>query len=72
MASVAEVIPAHLLRPERKAEVIEWIKATRVPYRFRRKLLQDWGERVGLTLTAADYRAVTDWKGTTSLATQRT
>lgn len=48
------------MRPERKAAVIEYIKGTSLPSRFRRKLLQDWGAAVGLDLTGADYEAVTE------------
>jgi len=73
MKSLAEQIPKELMRPERKVEVVAWIKATRLPYRFRRGLLQAWAEAVSVKLEAEDYMAVTDWKpGGSSLAGQRT
>jgi hypothetical protein len=40
----AEVIPKELLAPSRKVQVIEYIRATALPSRFRRRLLQDWAE----------------------------
>jgi len=58
MASVAEVIPSHLLRPERKAEVIAWLRASALPRRFKRRLLQEWGEAVGVELKGEDYQKV--------------
>ena len=73
MASLAEQIPKELLAPEKKAQVIEYIRATSLPSRFRRRLLQDWAEAVGVKLEAEDFMAVTDWKpGGSSLAGQRT
>jgi hypothetical protein len=59
MASTAEQIPVELRRPERKQAVIEWIRNTALPSRFKRKLLQDWGELVGVELEGGDYEAVT-------------
>jgi len=72
VASLADVIPVELRSPAQKAAVIAWIKATKVPYRFRRQLLHDWGELVGVMLDVADYQAVTDWNDSYSLARQRT
>jgi hypothetical protein len=73
MATLADQIPKELLAADKKAEVSAWIKATRLPYRFRRGLLQAWAEAVGVKLEAEDYMAVTDWKpGGSSLAGQRT
>jgi len=73
MKSLADQIPKELMRPERKVEVIAWIKATGLPKRFRRKLLQDWGLSMGVQLTTEDYMEVSDWlPGGSSLAGQRT
>ena len=73
MKSLADQIPVELMRAEKKAAVMAWIKTTRLPYRFRRGLLQAWAEAVGVTLVAEDYMAITDWKpGGSSLAGQRT
>ena len=58
MATLAEQIPKELLAPERKAEVIKFIRSTSLPSRFRRRLLQDWALAVGVELTGADYEAV--------------
>jgi len=63
MVSLAEQIPRELLRPERKAAVIEWIRATSLPSRFKRRLLQDWGVFVGVELAGSDYEAVTEKEG---------
>ena len=71
--NLTDQIPVEFMRPERKVEVSAWIKASRLPYRFRRGLLQAWAEAVSVTLVAEDYMAVTDWKpGGSSLAGQRT
>lgn len=59
MATTSGQIPVELLHADRKAAVIEWIRATSLPSRFRRKLLQDWGAAVGVELEGADYEAVT-------------
>jgi hypothetical protein len=59
MASSADALPAELMRPERKQSVIEWIRATSLPRRFKRKLLQDWSEAVGVELEGNDYEQVT-------------
>jgi hypothetical protein len=73
MKSLADQIPKWFLAADKKVEVSAWIKATRLPYRFRRGLLQAWAEAVGVTLVAEDYMEVTDWKpGGSSLAGQRT
>jgi len=57
--SLADQIPLELLQPTRKAAAIEWIRATSLPSRFKRRLLQDWGAKVGVELAGADYEAVT-------------
>ena len=38
---------------------MEWIRATALPSRFKRRLLQDWAAAVGVELAGADYEAVT-------------
>jgi len=48
------------MRPERKPDVILYIKGTSLPSRFRRRLLQDWAAAVGVELEGADYEAVTE------------
>jgi len=58
MKSLAEQIPKELLAPEKKAAVIEYIRATSLPSRFRRRLLQEWAQAVGVELTGADYEEV--------------
>jgi len=60
MASLADQIPVELLHAERKAAVLEWIRATAYPSRFKRRLLQDWSAAVGVELEGADYEAVTE------------
>ena len=52
------MIPANLLRAEVKPQLIDWIRDQRLPRRFKRKLLQDWGEVVGVKLTPEDYAKV--------------
>ncbi len=59
MATSADRIPSELMLSWRKEAVIEWIRDTHLPSRFRRKLLQDWGAEVGVELSGADYEAVT-------------
>ena len=63
MASLAEQIPAWLMFPHRKEAVIEWIGATSLPSRFKRRLLQDWAAAVGVELEGTDYEAVTEKGG---------
>ena len=60
MANLQDTLPAPLMRPERKPDVITYIKGTSLPSRFRRKLLQDWAAAVGVDLSGADYEAVTE------------
>ena len=73
MKNPVDQIPVEFMRADKRVEVSAWIKATRLPYRFRRGLLQAWAEAVGVKLEAEDYMAVTDWKpGGSSLAGQRT
>jgi hypothetical protein len=62
MASVTDTLPQELMQPWRKAAVIEWIRATSLPSRFRRKLLQEWGDRMSVPITGEDYVAVTEAK----------
>lgn len=64
MATLAEQIPKELLAPDKKGQVIDYIRATSLPSRFRRRLLQDWALAVGVELTGADYELVVK-KGTT-------
>jgi hypothetical protein len=56
--AIAEVIPANLMRPDVKPQVIDWLRDTQLPSRFRRRLLQEWAEALGVELTGADYEAV--------------
>lgn len=58
MASILEVIPAELMRPEAKTGLLAWLRASPFPSRFRRRLLQEWGEELGVAVTSADYEAV--------------
>ena len=60
MANLSDTLPAALMRPERKPDVILYIRGTSLPSRFRRKLLQDWSKAVGVELSGADYEAVTE------------
>ena len=60
MSGIADQLPRELLRAERKAATIEWIRATSLPSRFKRRLLQDWAAAVGVELEGKDYEAVTE------------
>lgn len=60
--SSIDQIPPELLHPDRKASVIEWIRNTSLPSRYRRDLLQQWGTLVGVLLEGEDYIAVTEPK----------
>ena len=62
MANLAEEIPRELRSKDRKAAVIEWIRATALPSRFKRRLLQDWAAAVGAELEGKDYEQVTSGK----------
>lgn len=59
MSSLADTLPEELKRPERKPSVIEYIRASSLPSRYKRKLLQEWGKAVGVELSGEDYAAVT-------------
>jgi len=59
MSGIADQLPRELLHAERKTAAIEWIRATALPSRFKRRLLQDWSAAVGVELEGADYEAVT-------------
>lgn len=56
--AIAEIIPAELMRPEAKEQLIGWLRATGLPSRFRRRLLQEWAEATGATVGPEDYAAV--------------
>lgn len=58
MATMGYEIPEELMRPWKKAAVIEWIRNTGLPSRFRRKLLQEWGDAVSVPIVPEDYEAV--------------
>jgi hypothetical protein len=58
MESLVDQIPVELMQPWQKAAVIEYIRATSLPSRFRRRLLQDWAQAVGVELQGADYEQV--------------
>jgi len=58
MEELQGMIPANLLRAEVKVQLIDWIRDQRLPRRFKRKLLQDWAEAVGVKLTGEDYAKV--------------
>lgn len=58
MASTAPDIPLQFLRSDAKFDVINWINTLKLPQRFARKLLQDWGEAVGVPLDSTAYELV--------------
>ena len=58
MASTVQQIPIELMRFDRKLEVIAFIKSLRLPSRFARKMLQDWGEAVQADLDSTAYELV--------------
>jgi hypothetical protein len=58
MASMAPEIPIQYLRADQKFQVIAWINTLNLPQRFARKVLQDWGEAVGVTLDSTAYELV--------------
>jgi hypothetical protein len=63
MKNLADQIPVELMQQWQKGAVIAWIKATRLPSRFRRRLLQEWAQAVGVELTGADYQKVLGARG---------
>lgn len=58
MASTAPDIPIQYLRSDAKFAVIDWINSLKLPQRFARKLLQDWGAAVGVELDTTAYQMV--------------
>ena len=52
---LASQIPPELMHPERKAAVIEWLRGTHLPSRFKRAHLQAWGQMMLVDLTGDDY-----------------
>jgi hypothetical protein len=58
MASTAPSIPIELMRTDKKFAVIEFIKGLKLPSRFARTMLQDWGTAVGVDLNSTDYELV--------------
>jgi len=51
------------MRAEAKAQFLLFLRESQLPSRFRRRLLQEWAEKVGATVTGEDYQEVV-WKGT--------
>jgi len=58
MASVAPDFPVALLQHPDKPRTIAWIRELKLPTRFRRQMLRDWGEHCHIDVTAADYAEV--------------
>ena len=58
MGTVANELPIELRHPLAKERVIEYLHQLRVPSRFRRGILQQWGEQQNVPITAEDYAAV--------------
>jgi hypothetical protein len=61
MASLADTLPAELLRADRLDEVVAYLRKLNVPRRFKRRLLQDWAAAVGMKLSGDDYRRVEEY-----------
>lgn len=55
MADLSELIPAALMLPDRKRDVIIWLKGTTLSAFDRRRILQAWGRKLGVELTHEDY-----------------
>jgi hypothetical protein len=58
MGTVANKIPIELQTPTAKERVMQWLHESRYPSRFRRLILQQWGEQQGVTITPEDYAQV--------------
>jgi hypothetical protein len=58
MASGVDAIPEELMHPWSKDQVIAWLRASKLPSRFRRRLLQEWGDKQSVPVTPEDYTAV--------------
>jgi hypothetical protein len=60
MANLADTIPAALMRPERKPDVIIYIKGLGLSPFEGRRLLHAWGLAAKVDLKREDYEAVTE------------
>ena len=58
MASTAPSLPIELMRSDAKYRVIEYIRGLKLPSRFARGMLQEWGAAVGVDLNGTDYDLV--------------
>ncbi len=58
MASPDGIVPAELLRAEKKREVIEWLRRAPLPAKQKAALLRGFGVMVGVPINAAEFREV--------------
>ncbi len=58
MASPTGIIPELLFFPERKKEVIEFLKKQPLPGTLKRELLLGWAQTVGVRINRRSFREV--------------
>ena len=55
MASLLPSIPLEFLRPDKKYPLMNWLVQLGLPNRITRQVLDQWGEEMGVAITATDY-----------------
>lgn len=55
MASLVSDIPLKFMDPQAKFALINWLVEQGFPARVSRRILQEWGEALHVTLNSTDY-----------------
>jgi hypothetical protein len=55
VASLLSSIPIVFMAASRKYELMNWLAERGLPARIARRVLQEWGEALGVTLYPTDY-----------------
>lgn len=56
MASLLEQIPVELMNPAKKYALMNYLVNLGLPARISRRVLQQWGEALNVTLDSSDYQ----------------
>jgi len=54
-ASLDDVLPPEYFRPDRRQDVITFLRDVPIPKELKRQLLGRWARQVGVQLLPADY-----------------
>ena len=58
MPSLLPDIPLRFFDPQQKYALINYLVLLRLPARISRQVLQQWGEQMGVEISAGDYALI--------------